>query len=192
MSLKNFFQRIKWKKPTTEQSVQSIKEQNDKTEKELKEVQEGTDEFAEALKQLHEDLEKYKQNLTNTLDKMKEEFEQNTTYTSVFDVEEEDLSPVFVTEKTDSILDFINSCDDTTKDQVLEALKGTGADKALFLTSMKDSEKTYVVLMNINSLPDHEGLALAYSRDLKSLSFFLSELTTLTQDEIKKSFGPGA
>lgn len=123
---------------------------------------------------------------------MKEDFEQNMTYTSIFDVEEDNLSPVFVTEKTDSILDFINSCDDATKDQVLAALKGTGADKALFLTSMKDDEKTYVVLMNINSLPEHEGLALAYSKDLKSLSFFLSELTTLTQDEVKKSFGPGA
>ena len=172
--------------------MQSIKEQNDKTEKDLKEVQEGTDEFAKALKELHVELEKYKQSLTSSLDKIKEEFEQNTTYTSIFDVEEDNLSPVFVTEKTDSILDFINSCDDATKDQVLGALKGTGADKALFLTSMKDDEKTYVVLMNINSLPDHEGLALAYSKDLKSLSFFLSELTTLTQDEVKKSFGPGA
>lgn len=189
-SLKNFFLPSRWKKNTTKQSIQSIKEQNDKTEQNLKEVQENTDEFTAALQQLHQDLETYKQSLTSTLDKMKEDFEQNMTHTSIFEIEEESLSPVFVTEKTDSILDFINSCDEVTKEQVLEALKGSGADKALFLTSIKDNEKNYVVLMNINSLPDHQGLALAYSKDLKSLSFFLSELTTLSQDEVKKSFGP--
>jgi hypothetical protein len=146
-----------------------------------------------ALEQLKKDLEEYKKSMNNYTDSvcsLKEEYEKNVTFSnSIFEVDE-DISPVFVTEKMDTILDFINSCDENTKNQVLEALKNSSADKALFLTSIKDNEKTYVVLMNINSLPEHEGLALAYSTSLKSLSFFLAELTTLTQDEIQKSFGP--
>lgn len=146
-----------------------------------------------ALAQLRKDLEEYKKGMNNYTDSvcnLKEEYEKNMTYSnSIFQLEE-DITAVFVTEKMDTILDFINSCDENTKNQVLEALKGSGADKALFLTSLKDNEKTYVVLMNINSLPEHVGLALAYSTSLKSLSFFLAELTTLTQDEIQKSFGP--
>lgn len=102
----------------------------------------------------------------------------------------EPAKPVFITQKMDSILDFINSCDEFTKSQVLKALKYEGtADKALFLTSLKDNEKTYVVLMNVNSIPEEQGLALAYSTDLQSLSYFLAELTTLSEEDVSKQFG---
>lgn len=147
-------------------------------------------ETEELLKEIRKDLEEYKKSMADYNEKaaaIQKEFEENTTFSDVSLTES--LAPVFVTQSMDSILDFINSCDDYTKEQVLEALKGSTADKALFLTSRKDNERTFVVLMNINSIPEEQGLALAYSKDLSSLSFFLSELTNLTEDEVKESFG---
>ena len=185
-SLKNFFQRIKWKKDTTKQSQESTSQPS----KELPEFTES--EITEALEKLRKDLADYKKHLLDfktNVDIIKEEFDNNVT-TTFSESSFEPAKPVFITQKMDSILDFINSCDEFTKAQVLKALKYEGtADKALFLTSLKDNEKTYVVLMNVNSIPEEQGLALAYSTDLQSLSYFLAELTTLSEDDVAKQFG---
>jgi hypothetical protein len=187
-SLKNFFQRIKWKKDTTKQSQESTSQPSE----ELPEFTES--EITEALDKLRKDLADYKKHLLdfkNNVDIIKEEFDNNVT-TTFSESSFEPVKPVFITQKMDSILDFINSCDEFTKSQVLKALKYEGtADKALFLTSIKDNEKTYVVLMNVNSIPEEQGLALAYSSDLQSLSYFLAELTTLSEDDVVKQFGDG-
>ena len=149
-------------------------------------------EITEALEKLRKDLADYKKHLLDfktNVDIIKEEFDNNVT-TTFSESSFEPAKPVFITQKMDSILDFINSCDEFTKAQVLKALKYEGtADKALFLTSLKDNEKTYVVLMNVNSIPEEQGLALAYSTDLQSLSYFLAELTTLSEDVVAKQFG---
>lgn len=185
-SLKNFFQRIKWKKDTTKQSQESTSQPSE----ELSEFTES--EITEALEKLRKDLADYKKHLLDfktNVDIIKEEFDNNVT-TTFSESSFEPAKPVFITQKMDSILDFINSCDEFTKSQVLKALKYEGtADKALFLTSFKDNEKTYVVLMNVNSIPEEQGLALAYSTDLQSLSYFLAELTTLSEEDVSKQFG---
>lgn len=185
-SLKNFFQRIKWKKDTTKQSQESTSQPSE----ELSEFTES--EITEALEKLRKDLADYKKHLLDfktNVDIIKEEFDNNVT-TTFSESSFEPAKPVFITQKMDSILDFINSCDEFTKSQVLKALKYEGtADKALFLTSLKDNEKTYVVLMNVNSIPEEQGLALAYSTDLQSLSYFLAELTTLSEEDVSKQFG---
>lgn len=185
-SLKNFFQRIKWKKDTTKQSQESTSQPSE----ELPEFTES--EITEALEKLRKDLADYKKHLLDfktNVDIIKEEFDNNVT-TTFSESSFEPAKPVFITQKMDSILDFINSCDEFTKSQVLKALKYEGtADKALFLTSLKDNEKTYVVLMNVNSIPEEQGLALAYSTDLQSLSYFLAELTTLSEEDVSKQFG---
>lgn len=185
-SLKNFFQRIKWKKDTTKQSQESTSQPSE----ELPEFTES--EITEALEKLRKDLADYKKHLLDfktNVDIIKEEFDNNVT-TTFSESSFEPAKPVFITQKMDSILDFINSCDEFTKSQVLKALKYEGtADKALFLTSFKDNEKTYVVLMNVNSIPEEQGLALAYSTDLQSLSYFLAELTTLSEEDVSKQFG---
>jgi pentose-5-phosphate-3-epimerase len=154
------------------------------------------------LEDLRKGIEEHTKNIEEFRDglkSLKQEYSDNTTFSSsaldAFNAQYPNISstfepeaPVFVTRKMDSILDFINSCDENTKNQVLEALKSSTADKALFLTSVKDDEKTYVVLMNINSLPEEAGLALAYSTSVDTLSYFLAELTTLTEDDIKQEF----
>ena len=152
------------------------------------------------LATLRKDIEEHSKNIQDFRDGIKslnQQYIDNITYTSdsnLFDTDYkvsdtfEPEAPVFVTRKMDSILDFINSCDELTKEQVLAALKNSSADKALFLTAIKDDLKTYVVLMNINSLPEEAGLALAYSTSVSTLSYFLAELTTLTEDDVKKEF----
>jgi hypothetical protein len=152
------------------------------------------EEVTQMLADLRRDLDAYK----NSIIKFKEEVEditesfKNNISTTIDMVDTfEPTAPVFITRKMDSILDFINSCDPLTKDRVLDALKSSSADKALFLTAVKDDVKTYVILMNITSLPEEEGLALAYSTDLDTLSYFLAELTTLSEDDVKNEFKDG-
>jgi hypothetical protein len=187
-SLKNFFQLKKWKKSTTNQSQQSTQQLSSLNPEFTEE------EVTQMLADLRRDLDAYK----NSINKFKEEVEditesfKNNISTTMDMVDTfEPTAPVFITRKMDSILDFINSCDPLTKDRVLDALKSSSADKALFLTAVKDDEKTYVILMNITSLPEEEGLALAYSTDLDTLSYFLAELTTLSEDDVKNEFKDG-
>jgi len=187
-SLKNFFQLKKWKKSTTNQSQQSTQQLSSLNPEFTEE------EVTQMLADLRRDLDAYK----NSIIKFKEEVEditesfKNNISTTIDMVDTfEPTAPVFITRKMDSILDFINSCDPLTKDRVLDALKSSSADKALFLTAVKDDVKTYVILMNITSLPEEEGLALAYSTDLDTLSYFLAELTTLSEDDVKNEFKDG-
>jgi len=124
---------------------------------------------------------------TDIVTNIQEEFKQNTTTTLEMTENSSPFSPVFIIQEIDTILDFINSCDEETKEKVLEALKSKAADKALFMTSKHKEIFNYIVLINIANV-EVDNLLLAHSESLESLGLFLQEFTDLTASEIKSQY----
>lgn len=124
---------------------------------------------------------------TDIVTNIQEEFKQNTTTTLEMTENSSPFSPVFIIQEIDTILDFINSCDEETKEKVLEALKSKAADKALFMTSKHNEIFNYIVLINIANV-EVDSLLLAHSESLESLGLFLQEFTDLTASEIKSQY----
>lgn len=92
----------------------------------------------------------------------------------------------------DSILDFLNSFPTELKDEVMTTLENNdeGHDKALFLTGITNDEKNekhYMILCKVVTL-DEKGLMLVYSRNLDLLSLYMSNITTMPYEKVKKSF----
>lgn len=92
----------------------------------------------------------------------------------------------------DSILDFLNSFPTELKDEVMATLEDNdeGHDKALFLTGITNdgrNEKHYMILCKVVTL-DEKGLMLVYSRNLDLLSLYMSNITTMPYEKVKKSF----
>lgn len=92
----------------------------------------------------------------------------------------------------DRILDFLNSFPKELKEEVMEALEkeDEGHDKALFLTGLTNDgleELHYMILCKVVTL-DEKGLMLIYSKNLDLLSLYMSNMTTMPYEKIKKNF----
>jgi hypothetical protein len=92
----------------------------------------------------------------------------------------------------DRILDFLNSFPEQVKKEVIDALeaKDEANDKALFLTGITNdgtNELHYMVLCKVVTL-DEKGLMLVYSKNVDLLSLYMSNITTMSYEKVKKSF----
>lgn len=93
----------------------------------------------------------------------------------------------------DKILDFLNSFPNEVKREVIEVLEkkdDAEHDKALFITGMSEEEKNkmyYMILCKVVTL-DEKGLMLIYSTNLDLLSLYMSNMTTMPYEKIKKNF----
>lgn len=129
-----------------------------------------------------ESIEKTKEDLAS----IKEDFINNRTVS--IDLETVSMEPVFIIQEMDTILDFINSCDEVTKSRVLKALKENSVDKALFMTAYGDDGYNYVILMNISEEASGKNLALVHSKSLKALGTFMEEFTDLSTNDVEQQF----
>lgn len=93
----------------------------------------------------------------------------------------------------DRILDFLNSFPTELRQEVMDVLEkkdDAKHDKALFLTgisSVEDNKLYYMILCKIVTL-DEKGLMLVYSTNLDLLSLYMSNMTTMPYEKIKKNF----
>lgn len=131
----------------------------------------------------NESVEKAKKDLES----IKDDFLNNRTVTMEFETAL--IEPVFIIQEMDTILDFINSCDETTKSKVLSVLKNNSVDKALFMTAYNNEEYNYVILLNISEGVDGKNLALVHSKSLKALGMFMAEFTDLKPQDVEKQYG---
>ena len=129
-----------------------------------------------------ENVEKAKKDLAD----IKDDFINNRTVS--IDLETVSMEPVFIIQEMDTILDFINSCDEVTKDKVLKALKKNNVDKALFMTAYENGGYNYIILINISEDTSGNNLALVHSKSLKALGTFMEEFTDLTINDVEKQF----
>lgn len=100
---------------------------------------------------------------------------------------------VYVINEMDTILDFINHCDESIKRTILDCLdKKSVADKALFLTSRQEedsTEFTYIILLNINNKEwDDSNLMLIHSKNVEAVAMFMEEFSDLSSEEVIKQF----
>lgn len=116
---------------------------------------------------------------------MLEEFEYDTIEFGVTD-------SVNVEHDIDRILDFLNSFPKELKEEVMNVLEKNdeGYDKALFLTGITNDgleELHYMILCKVVTL-EEKGLMLVYSKNVDLLSLYMSNMTTMPYEKIKKNF----
>ena len=92
----------------------------------------------------------------------------------------------------DRILDFLNSFPKELKEEVMKVLEkdDEGHDKALFLTGITNDgleELHYMILCKVVTL-EEKGLMLVYSKNVDLLSLYMSNMTTMPYEKIKKNF----
>lgn len=94
----------------------------------------------------------------------------------------------------DNILDFINTFAPELKKQIISILEEPGddtKDKAVFMIS-KEIENTkevyYIILIKIITLEKDNGLMMIYSKNVDLISLYMSNLTTMSYEKVKKSF----
>lgn len=117
-----------------------------------------------------------------------DEFEKLEYDTIEFDV----TDSVNIEHDIDRILDFLNSFPKELKEEVMEVLEkdDEGYDKALFLTGITNDgleELHYMILCKVVTL-EEKGLMLVYSKNVDLLSLYMSNMTTMPYEKIKKNF----